>query len=180
MTEQHIRPATEADFEAIWAIFQALIQTGDTYSFDAATSRETCHAYWFGSGVQSFVAVSAAPDAPLVLGMYKLIPNQPGHGAHVANASFMVAAAAQGRGLGLLMGRHCLAQARRCAYLALQFNFVVSSNTGALALWQKLGFAIVGTLPSAYRHARLGYLDAYVMYQLLSDPAGWPLTGDTV
>jgi RimJ/RimL family protein N-acetyltransferase len=37
----------------------------------------------------------------------------------------------------------------------MQFNFVVSTNTAAVALWQKLGFAIVGTLPKAFRHQRL-------------------------
>jgi ribosomal protein S18 acetylase RimI-like enzyme len=81
---------------------------------------------------------------------------------------------AQGRGIGFLMGEHSLVEARRLGYLAMQFNYVISTNSAAVILWKKLGFAIVGTLPRAYRHRRLGYVDAYVMYQLLSDPNGWP------
>ena len=82
--------------------------------------------------------------------------------------------AAQGVGVGNLLGRDCLERARRQGYLAMQFNYVVSSNMPAVLLWKKLGFSIVGTLPRAYRHQYLGYVDVYVMYQLLADPTHWP------
>lgn len=39
----------------------------------------------------------------------------------------------------------------------------------AVALWQKLGFAIVGTLPKVFRHPPLGHVDAYVMHRFLDD-----------
>lgn len=109
-----------------------------------------------------------------LVGMYRLIANQRDRGAHVANASFMVSPAAQGVGVGKLLGRDCLDRARRQGYLAMQFNYVVSSNTPAVLLWKKLGFSIVGTLPRAYHHRLLGYVDVYVMYQLLEDPSHWP------
>ena len=102
-----------------------------------------------------------------VAGVYKLVPNHEGRGAHVANASFMVAPPAQGRGVGRAMGEHCLREAARAGFRAMQFNLVVSSNAPAVRLWQKLGFEIVGTLPRAFNHARLGYVDAYVMYRSL-------------
>lgn len=175
MNDIELRSATHADFERIWAIFQVLVAAGDTYSFGAGTGREACLAYWFGPGIATFVAVRGSGAEERVLGMYKLVANQPDHGAHVANASFMVDPAAQGVGVGKLMGQHCLDQARRAGYLAMQFNFVVSTNVGAVHLWKKLGFTIVGTLPNAYRHAQLGYVDAYVMYRPLSDPNNWPL-----
>ncbi|MEG2963995.1 MAG: GNAT family N-acetyltransferase, partial [Janthinobacterium sp.] len=105
MKEIDIRPACEADFDAMWPIFQTLVAGGDTYPFPADTTREACHAYWFGPGVQSFVAVMGSER---LLGMYKLVANQPGHGSHVANASFMVDPAAQGVGVGRLMGVHCM------------------------------------------------------------------------
>jgi L-amino acid N-acyltransferase YncA len=171
LKEIEIRPALEADFEAMWVIFQELIASGDTYYFAADTSREDCHAYWFGPGVQSFVATL---NRERLLGMYRLIPNQRDRGAHVANASFMVSPAAQGIGVGKLMGRDCLARAKREGYLAMQFNYVVSSNVAAVLLWKKLGFSIIGTLPRAYRHQLLGFVDVYVMYQLLDDPGNWP------
>jgi ribosomal protein S18 acetylase RimI-like enzyme len=110
--------------------------------------------------------------------MYKLGPNQVGRGDHVANASYMVSPAAQGVGVGRMLGEHSVAEARRQGFLAMQFNYVVSTNTGALKLWKKLGFCIVGTLPKAFRHQRLGYVDAYVMYQLLEDPGNWPLAAN--
>lgn len=172
MKEIDVRLATEADFDAMWTIFQQLVARGDTYLFAADASRETCHAFWFGPGVHSYVAV-LSPGR--LLGMYRLLPNQIDRGAHVANASLMIGPDAQGVGIGKLLGRHCLAQARREGYLAMQFNYVVSTNVAAVVLWKNLGFDVVGTLPNAYRHQQLGYVDAYVMYMALVDPARWPV-----
>jgi L-amino acid N-acyltransferase YncA len=169
-----IRPATETDFNAMWTIFQTHVATGETYAHGPATCRETCYEYWFGSETRAFVAVQGR-ERERVLGMYKLQPNHAGRGGHVANASYMVSAHAQGIGIGHLLGEHSIGEARRQGYLAMQFNYVVSTNSPAIHLWKRLGFAIVGTLPKAYRHRRLGYVDAYVMYQLLEDPARWPL-----
>ena len=103
MKEIHIRPAQESDFDAMWEIFHTLVAVGDTYTFPADTTRADCHAYWFGPGVQSFVAMMGTER---LLGMYKLVANQPGHGSHVANASFMVDPAAQGVGVGRMLGVH--------------------------------------------------------------------------
>ena len=50
---------------------------------------------------------------------------------------------------------------------AMQFNMVVSTNESAVALWKKFGFSIVGTLPRAFRHRKLGLVDAYVMHRFL-------------
>ena len=36
-----------------------------------------------------------------------------------------------------------------------------------MRLWQRLGFAIVGTLPGAFRHPVRGYVDAHVMFKTL-------------
>jgi L-amino acid N-acyltransferase YncA len=165
-----IRPATSADFDAMWNIFSAHVSAGETYPFEPATTREAVQAYWFGHGVTSRVAALGER----VLGMYRVVPNQLGRGRHVANASYMVSPAAQGVGVGRMLGEHSLLEARGQGYLAMQFNYVVSTNTAAVMLWKKLGFSIVGTLPKAFRHKRLGYVDAYVMYQLLQDPDHWP------
>ena len=109
-------------------------------------------------------------DEGRVVGMYKIVPNQPGLGAHVANASFMVAPGFHGKGAGRHLGLHCLREARRMGFRAMQFNFVVSTNSAAVALWRSLGFAIVGTLPGAFEHSALGYVDAYVMFRSLEGP----------
>ena len=49
----------------------------------------------------------------------------------------------------------------------MQFNFVVSANERAVRLWQSFGFEIVGTLPGAFSHPELGYVDAFVMFKTL-------------
>ena len=100
-----------------------------------------------------------------MVGTFILRPNRPGLGSHIANASFMVSPQARGLGVGRAMGEHCLAEARRLGYRAMQFNFVVSTNDSAVGLWKQLGFRIVGRLPGAFRHATKGFVDAYVMFR---------------
>ncbi len=39
--------------------------------------------------------------------------------------------------------------------------------TGGRISGRKHGFEVVGTLPEAFRHRQLGYVDAYVMYKKL-------------
>ena len=158
-----IRRAADADFESMWSIFRDVIASEDTYVFSPDTPRESALAYWFGPGVTSFVAVA---DERIV-GMYKIVQNQPGLGSHVANASFMVSPSYSGKGAGRQMGRHCLREARRHGFRAMQFNFVVSTNQAAVELWKKCGFQIVGTAPKAFRHRQLGLVDAYVMHRFL-------------
>lgn len=161
----NIRLAVESDFGAMWPIFVQVVRDEATYVFAADTSYEDAFAYWFGPGVVSYVA----EDDGQIVGMYKLIPNQRDLGSHVANASFMVSPAHAGKGLGQKLGRHCLQEARKAGYAAMQFNFVVSTNEAAVALWRKLGFSIVGTLPKVFRHRKLGDVDAYVMHRFLKD-----------
>jgi ribosomal protein S18 acetylase RimI-like enzyme len=159
----NIRQATKADADAIWDIFRAVIAPGDTYVFDPGMSREEALAYWFRAENHTYVAESEGG----VVGTYILKANQPGIGSHVANAAFMVSPSARGLGTGKRMGEHCLAEARRIGFRAMQFNFVVSTNAPAVRLWQQLGFSIVGTLPGAFRHAQHGFVDAYVMFRTL-------------
>jgi L-amino acid N-acyltransferase YncA len=163
-----IRMATRADSDAIWEIFHEVVAVGDTYALDPHLSREEALSYWFEADMQTYVA----EDAGRAVGTYILRPNQSGGGSHVANAAFMVAPDARGHGIGRAMGEHCLKEARRLSFRAMQFNFVVSTNESAIRLWKQLGFKIVGTLPDAFRHPEKGYVDVYVMYRsLLEDQA---------
>ena len=158
-----IRQATEADHDAIWNIFHAVIAPGDTYAFNPKMCREEALAYWFRADTHTYVVGNDGR----VVGTYILRPNQPALGSHVANAAFMVAPTARGQGIGRAMGEHCLSEARRLGFRAMQFNFVVSTNEGAIRLWRQLGFEIVGTLPGAFRHPQKGYVDVYVMFRSL-------------
>ncbi|MEP6573383.1 MAG: GNAT family N-acetyltransferase [Gemmatimonadota bacterium] len=165
-TAVQIRPATSLDHESIWAIFHEIVERGDTYAFDPGTTREAALAAWCGPQVRTYVA---SVDGRIV-GTSILRPNQPGLGDHVANAGYMVAGTAAGRGVGAALCLHSLEEARRLGFGAMQFNFVVSTNERAVQLWQRLGFAIVGTVPRAFRHATLGPVDVHVMYRTL-EPA---------
>jgi L-amino acid N-acyltransferase YncA len=158
-----IRPAMNADHDAILNIFHEILVAGDTYAFDPQMPREEALAYWFRAETHTYVAEE---DGGIV-GTYILRPNQLGPGSHVANAAFMVAADAQASGVGRRMAEHCLSEARRIGFRAMQFNFVVSTNMRAIHLWKQLGFKIVGTLPGVFRHPEKGYVDVYVMFRSL-------------
>ncbi|MHA6347571.1 GNAT family N-acetyltransferase [Roseivivax sp. CAU 1761] len=158
-----IRPALPADWPTQWAILEPIFRAGETYAVDPQISEPEARAYWCGPGHAVWVAEAAEG----VLGTYFLCANKPGGGAHVANAAFATAAAAQGRGLARAMLDHALAGARAAGFRAMQFNFVVASNARAVATWQRAGFDVVGRLPGAFRHPRDGYVDALVMYRTL-------------
>ena len=85
----------------------------------------------------------------------------------MCNCGYITAPAARGRGVARAMCEHSQRVARELGYTAMQFNFVVTSNEGAIALWQKLGFETVGRLPKAFRHPKLGLVDALVMFKSL-------------
>ncbi|RYG97569.1 MAG: N-acetyltransferase [Alphaproteobacteria bacterium] len=157
-----IRHATATDLEAMWAIFQSVVATGDTLPFSDDFDQETFQSHWLG-GQTSFVAVAESGT----LGMYKFGANYPGLGSHIASATYLVSPDAQGQGLGRALVEHSVAQAKSDGFLAMQFNYVVSTNAPAVELYKKLGFAIVGTLPKAFRHQQLGLVDAYVMFRFL-------------
>jgi L-amino acid N-acyltransferase YncA len=160
-----IRQASTSDGEAIWDIFHLVVAKGDTYTFDPETSREAALAYWLHPSNWCYTAEFERE----VVGTYILKANQPALGSHVANAAFMVAPHARGRGVGRHMGEHALHEARRLGFRAMQFNFVVSTNASAIRLWQQLGFKIVGTLPGAFRHADKGFVDALIMFRSLTE-----------
>ncbi len=151
------------EFDRVWPFFQEIVARGDTYSYPPGLSFEQARDMWTTPPAHCFVAESDGE----VLGAYRLAPNQIGLGDHVANGSYMVSSAVRGRGIGSLLCEHSLEEARRAGFAAMQFNFVVSTNTGAVKLWQRHGFEIVGTLPKAFRHAQFGPVDAYVMFRSL-------------
>ena len=143
---------------------EPVFRAGETYAFDPAITEVEAHRVWVELPAATYVAVD---DAGTLLGTYYIKPNQPGLGAHVCNCGYIVSAAARGQGIASRLCEHSQDEARRLGFRAMQFNLVVSTNTGAVRLWQQLGFSIVGTLPGAFKHPRLGYVDAYVMYKQL-------------
>ncbi|MDR3385842.1 MAG: N-acetyltransferase [Rudaea sp.] len=158
-----IREIQAPEFDLVWPIFREVVAAGDTYSYAPDISFDQAQQLWTGGGTRCFVATSAGYS----VGCYMLRANQPGLGNHIANAGYMVAASARDRGIARQLCEHSMAQARSAGFSAMQFNFVVSTNEVAVGLWRKLGFDIVGRIPSAFRHARLGPVDVLVMYRRL-------------
>ena len=158
-----IRDAREQDIEAILGIIMPIIRAGETYALPRDASEQGALAYWMAPTKSTFVAL----EGDQVIGTYYLTANQKGGGAHVANCGFMVAPQASGKGIARAMCEHAMTMARDDGYRAMQFNFVVSTNTRAIALWERMGFETVGRLPGAFDHPAEGYVDALVMYRQL-------------
>ena len=158
-----IREAVEVDADAIWAILEPVIRAGETYPQPRDMNREEALAFWFSAGHDVFIA----EDGGEIVGTYFLKANQKGAGAHVANCGYMTATQATGRGVARAMCADSLKRARQRGFRAMQFNFVVSTNDRAVRLWQKFDFEIVGRLPKAFQHPKLGFVDAFVMYRQL-------------
>ena len=159
-----IREATSSDFDNIWPIFHEIVANGTTYAYPANTTKEEARVLWMELPRKTVVV----EDAGQVLGTYYIKTNQQGPGDHVCNCGYMVASSARGRGIATALCEHSQQFAIELGYKAMQFNFVASSNEGAIRLWRKLGFDTVGRLPRAFNHPSLGYVDALVMYKWLA------------
>lgn len=158
-----IRPSTPGDADALWPIIAAVLGAGDTYAWQTQPSREHGLALMHPAGGHTFVAELEGR----VAGLYYLKANYGGPGDHVANCGYMTAPEARGRGVGAAMCRHSIGHARALGFRAMVFNAVVSTNTGAIRLWQRHGFAIVGTVPGAFRHPQHGDVAVHVMHRTL-------------
>lgn len=154
-----IRPAQSLDREGIWRLLSPVLRKAETYALPRHWGRRQALAYWMD--VEHRVYVAQTSDHEIV-GTFYLQANQKGGGGHIANAGFV---ARPGCGVGRLMGEHALAEARTLGFQAMQFNFVVSTNLRAIALWQSLGFRVIGTLPGAFDHPSGGYVDALIMWK---------------
>lgn len=159
-----LRSAVAADFEAMCAMFRSAARAGDTLPAADNASSESLRADWMAGDRPSVVA----DDEGRVVGMYKWGANRGPRGDHVGTATFVVDAAHRGRGIGDRLVAHCVESCKTAGFRAIQFNFVVSTNTPALALYARHGFEIVGTLPGAFRHATLGFVDAHVLFRRLA------------
>ena len=158
-----IRPAVVADFEAIWAILREVIERGDTFAYDPATTKDEGRTIWMETPVATYVAEVDG----VVAGSYVLRRNQPGRGSHVANAGYMVSSAHRGRGIGRVMCEHSLSEARSMGFRSMQFNLVVSTNETAVRLWESCGFRVLCVLPEAFLHPENGYVGACLMHRYL-------------
>ena len=160
----NIREATTEDFNQIWPIFHNISSAGETYAYETDTTKEQAEKLWMQLPNKTFVV----EENSKILGTYYIKTNQSGPGKHVCNCGYMVSSSARGKGLATEMCKHSQKVAVELGYKAMQFNFVASTNEGAIRLWSKLGFETVGRLPKAFNHPTKGLVDALVMFKWLS------------
>jgi len=160
------RADQQHDYDKVWDIFKNVISTGDTYVFDPDTPKERLQKHWFADYMDTFVAT----ENDEICGTYIIKQNQIDLGDHIANCSYMVSPAYQGRGIGKQLCRHSISFAKEKGFLGIQFNIVVSTNESAVRLWQQFGFEIIGKTPKGFRHKDLGLVDTYIMFKDLQIP----------
>jgi len=160
-----IRPYEQRDWESVWAILKPVFRAGEAYAFPLDILEEDARRAWTNHPKKVFVAEDETTRQ--IIGTYYLRPNQEDPGSHVCNCGYVVSAHARGRGIASRMCEHSQNVAASRGFRAMQFNLVAASNDGAVRLWKKMDFDIVGTLPGAFQHPKLGFVDAHVMYKLL-------------
>jgi len=158
-----ITKATEADFDKIWPIFQDIVQNGHTFVYRADITFAEAKTVWFDAKYATYLA--HVNDE--VVGAYVIRPGHRDLGSHIANAAYIIAYSQRGNGFGEDIARDSFVKAKKLGYKAMQFNYVISTNKAAVALWKKLGFTIVGTVPEAYQHSEHGLVDIHIMYKYL-------------
>jgi len=158
-----IREALPSDADPIWEMLKPVIRSGETYPFPMDTDKKSALDFWMNDDKKTYIAEENGEP----LGTYYLKPNHIGAASHVCNCGYLTSEQARGRGVASQMCQHSLQKGRELGFRAMQYNLVVSTNEVAVALWQRQGFEIVGTLPKAFNHPKHGDVDAFVMYQFL-------------
>ena len=159
-----IRKYQETDWSQVWPIIKKVFRAGETYAFTPEITEQEAHKIWVELPQETYVVTD---QSDIILGTYYIKPNQPGLGSHVCNCGYIVSGTARSKGVASNMCEHSQETAVNLGYRAMQYNLVVSTNEGAIRLWKKLGFQVIGTLPNAFNSKKAGYVDALIMYKQL-------------
>lgn len=138
-----------------------VFRAGDTYAIDPSISREDAMAYW----TAHHAYVAEENGAPL--GTFYIRPNQQGGGAHVCNCGYITAEKAQGKGVARAMLTFSLTEAKRLGFEAMQYNFVLATNTRAIDTWARAGFEQIGRIPRAFKLPGGIETDALILHRFL-------------
>ena len=159
-----IRSFEIRDWASTWRIMEPVFRAGESYPFSPDITEEDAYKVWIEVPSATYVAVDEGNE---ILGTYYVKPNQPALGAHVCNCGYIVSENSRGKGIASEMCEHSQREAITLGFKSMQYNLVVSTNVIAIHLWKRHGFEVVGTLPEAFRHPQLGFVDALVMYKKL-------------
>ena len=158
-----INEITKRDFESFWPVFKEVVMAQETYAFDSDIDFETAYNLWCLAPQKAY----AIKENGQILGSYYLKANASGPSSHISNCGYMVSPESRGKGVARRLCLHSQEIAIELGYTAMQFNSVVSTNEIAINLWKKLGFNIIGTIPNAYNHKELGFVDSFIMHKQL-------------
>jgi L-amino acid N-acyltransferase YncA len=156
-----IRTIVDADWPIVYEIFHDIVAEGETYVYVDTLTADDAKALWI-EGAPSETVVALVDG--VILGTAKFGPNRPGRGSHVSTASFMVAEAARGLGVGRALCEFAITRMKERGFAGMQFNAVVSTNVHAIELYKNLGFVTIGTIPGAFDSASQGRVGLDVMY----------------
>ena len=159
-----ITPYAPADLPEAVGIWNEVVLAGEAFPQEAPLTEADGHLFFAG---QSFTGIARSVQTGQAVGLYILHPNNVGRCGHICNASYAVRADLRGRGIGEALVRHCMTQGRALGFTILQLKAVVSSNTAALRLYQKLGFVRLGVIPGGFRRADGRFADIIPHYRPL-------------
>lgn len=159
-----IEKYTEEDLAEAIAVWNRVVRDGVSFPQMEELTEETGRAFF---EEQSFTGIAHDKESGRVTGLYILHPNNIGRCGHICNASYAVAADLRGRHIGEKLITHCIEKARELGFGILQFNAVVKTNTPALALYKKLGFVPLGTIPKGFLLKDGTYEDIVPHYYVL-------------
>ncbi|MCM1288162.1 MAG: GNAT family N-acetyltransferase [Clostridium sp.] len=142
-----IREFTASDIEEAASIWNTVVADGVAFPQLDLLDEETGLDFFMQ---QSFTGVAYNEENNQIMGLYILHPNNIGRCGHICNASYAVAKNMRGHHIGEVLVRHCMAKALTLGFKILQFNAVVSTNSAALSLYEKLGFTRLGVIPGGF------------------------------
>lgn len=146
--DMHIRPYLEGDLPAMAEIWNAIVERGDAFPQEERLGPADAKEFFGG---QTLSAVAQDMQSGEIGGLYILHPNNVGRCGHIANASYAVKEGQRGQGTGRALVLHSLESAKNFGFKIMQFNAVVKTNEGALALYESLGFTRLGVIKNGFR-----------------------------
>lgn len=154
-----VREYTKADLNELRTIWNQIVQEGDAFPQVDCLSASEANTFF---AEQTYTGV--AEDDGEVVGLYILHPNNIGRCGHIANTSYAVKTGHRGKHIGEHLVKDSLAVAAAHSFKIIQFNAVVATNKGAIHLYKKLGFTLLGTIPGGFHMDDGTYADILLFY----------------
>jgi len=159
-----LTPFREQDEFALHDLFKTVVESDSGFVYESSSIQEF-HRQFLAPGYRCYVCRSPEGE---VIGGFSIAPSFTGRASHIANAKYMVKASHRGRGIGKQLVVASLEIAKQLGFEAMQFNLVLEQHEVARKLYDKLGFRIIGQIPSAVRNRDGTYQDGLIMFRELN------------